>query len=144
MRRLVLVLAVSAAAMGCEPGERSFEQPLTLGGQEVAPSVLNLGEIVYMRRCRGCHGQHGGGDGQYGSTMTPRPADLTLGEYPRIGATGGALPSDDDLRRIITEGIEGTGMPAQPLDGEALEAVLQYIKTLAPVWRQEPTSQRVQ
>ena len=133
---LVLVLS------GCEDGPRTFEAPLVLGGVEVAPDVLNLGEMVYMQRCRGCHGQHGRGDGQYASSMDPRPADLTAGEYPRLGATGGELPSDEAIRRAITEGIEGTDMTPQPVDGSPLTAVVAYIKTLAPVWRQG--AQRVQ
>lgn len=131
------VAALVLALIGCEPGERSFEAPLVLGGQEVAPDVLNLGEVVYMQRCRGCHGQHGRGDGQYASSMDPRPADLTRGEYPRLGATGGALPTDAQLRRAIVEGIDGTNMAPQGLEGAPLDAVVAYVKTLAPVWRRE-------
>lgn len=127
----LLVLALS----GCGSGERSFEAPVELGGRSVAPDVLNRGELVYMRHCRGCHGQRGHGDGPYAASMQPRPADLTTGEYPRLGATGGELPSDDALRRIVVDGIEGTGMRPQHVEGENLEAVVQYVKTLAPVWR---------
>lgn len=141
MRRALLLAAL---LLGCGPGERSFEQPLVLGGEEVAPDVLNLGEIVYMQRCRGCHGQHGRGDGQYASSMQPRPADLTRGEYPRIGATGGALPTDEQLRRVVVEGIDGTNMAPQGLDGAPLEAVVAYVKTLAPVWRERRPDQLVQ
>jgi len=135
MSRFTVLLLAIGLGLGCGSGERSFEQPMTLGGAEIAPDVLNLGEIVYMQRCRGCHGQHGAGDGHYGSTMDPRPADLTTGAYPRT-VEGDDLPSDEALRRTITEGIEGTDMGPQPVEGAALEAVLQYIKTLAPVWRE--------
>ncbi len=130
-RALLLALALSA----CGEGRRSFEEPLVLGGETVAPEVLNRGEFVYMQRCRGCHGQHGAGDGPYASSLATRPADLTRGEYPRLGATGGALPSDDALERVIREGIEGTPMGPQHVEGEDLEAVVQYLKTLAPAWR---------
>lgn len=131
MRRAIVLAIVLAA---CD-GRRSFEEPVVLGGQEIAPDVLNRGELHYMRYCRGCHGQHGRGDGQYASTMSTPPRDLTKGEYPRMGATGGALPSDEAIARTITEGIEGTPMIATPLEGEDLNAVVQYVKTLSPRWR---------
>lgn len=119
----------------CGSGKRSFEEPVELGGVEVAPGVLNRGEMAYMRHCRGCHGQYGRGDGPYASSMQPRPADLTAGEYPRLGATGGELPSDDAIRDAIVNGIDGTAMVPQRVSGEDLEAVIQYVKTLAPGWR---------
>src|SRR5690606_16186783 len=99
--------------------------------------VLNRGEFVYMQRCRQCHGQSGRGDGPYAISLDPRPADLTRGEYPRLGATGGALPSDEAIARVIREGIEGTSMGPQHVEGEDLEAVVHYLKTLAPAWRAE-------
>jgi protein SCO1 len=119
-------------------GTQSFEQPVELGGVTVQPDVLNRGEFGYMRYCRGCHGQHGHADGPYASTLTPRPRDLTLGEYPRLGATGGDLPTDAQLHRLIREGIPGTGMGPLPMADEDREAIVQYIKTLAPVWRRRP------
>lgn len=131
------------AALGllaCEPGERSFEAPVELGGVAIGPDVLNRGEMVYMRVCRGCHGPTGRGDGPYAASMEPRPADLTRGLYPRLGVAEGELPTDAQLRRAIVEGIEGTPMRPQRLDGEDLEGVLQYMKTLAPVWR--PSARR--
>lgn len=129
-------LVLALLAVGCDAGPRTFEAPVVLGGEEVAPDVLNLGEMVYMQRCRGCHGQHARGDGPYASSMDPRPANLTLGQYPRLGATGGALPTDEALERAVTEGIEGTNMGPQGLEGAPLRAVIAYVKTLAPIWRQ--------
>lgn len=133
--RRVVLLGVALGLLACEPGARTFEAPVELGGVPVAPEVLNRGEMVYMRVCRGCHGPAGRGDGPYAASMEPRPADLTRGLYPRIGVPPGELPSDAQLRRVIVEGIEGTPMGPQRLDGEDLEGVLQYTKTLAPVWR---------
>ena len=130
--RLALVLALLLA--GCGSGRRSFEEPVVLGGVEVAPEVLNHGEIVFMSRCRGCHGAEGRGDGPYAASMEPSPADLTSGRYPRAAPEGG-LPSDEALREILVVGIEGTPMGPQDLGDEEREAVLQYSKTLAPAWR---------
>ncbi len=139
----LMLASLALALAGCEPEPRSFEEPLVLGGTEVAPEVLNLGEVVFQHRCRGCHGERGAGDGQYAAGMEPRPANLTLGVYPRTAEAGARLPTDAALRRAVVEGIEGTEMGPQPLEGDPLEAVLQYIKTLAPVWR-DGAAQRVQ
>jgi len=131
-------VVLGLVAIACGSGERSFEEPVTLGGEEVSADVLNFGELVYMQRCRGCHGQHGEGDGAYGSAMDPRPADLTRGTYRHLE---GERPSDAEFERVITHGIDGTGMTAIDLDDEPRNAVIQYIKTLAPeVW----VDQRVQ
>ena len=135
MRATSISALALVALLGCEEEPRSFEEPLVLGGAEIAPEVLNFGEIVFERRCSGCHGERGAGDGQYAASMDPRPANLTLGVYARAGQSGTELPTDAALRRVIVEGVEGTDMGPQPLEGAALEAVLQYIKTLAPVWR---------
>lgn len=132
MRWLALVCLLAA---GCGEGERRFEEPVVLGGDAVAPDVLNRGEFAYMRYCRGCHGQQGRGDGPYASTLTPRPADLTRGEYPRLGATGGELPSDEAIERVIREGIEGTAMTPLGMSDADRAAIVQYVKTLSPAWR---------
>jgi mono/diheme cytochrome c family protein len=133
--RVLAIVASFALLIGCEGGERSFEEPVVLGGVEVAPEVLNRGEFAYVRYCRQCHGQTGHGDGPYAGSLTPRPADLTSGEYPRTGATGGELPSDEAIARVIREGIPGTAMGPQGVSASDLEALVQYVKTLAPVWR---------
>lgn len=134
MRRWLPWMALALAA--CGPGKRTFEEPVELGGVEVAPEVLNHGELAYMRYCRGCHGQHGQGDGTYASSMDPRPADLTRGEYPRLGARSGDLPSDAQIRDAIQHGIEGTGMGPQHVAPDDLDPLVAYVKTLAPVWRE--------
>ena len=132
----VIALVIACAVLlGCEEGQRSFEQPVVLGGVEVAPDVLNRGEFAYVRYCRQCHGQTGHGDGPYAGSLTPRPADLTSGEYPRMNATGGELPADEAIARVIREGVPGTAMGPQGVSESDLAALVQYVKTLAPVWR---------
>lgn len=135
MRAIFTIVALSLSLVACGDGKRAFEEPMVLGGVEVSPEVLNRGEFAYIRYCRGCHGQTGAGDGPYAVSLDPRPADLTRGEYPRLGATGGELPSDEALERVIMEGIEGTAMTPLGMSDADREAIVQYIKTLAPVWR---------
>lgn len=124
--------------LACGPGRRTFEEPVELNGVSVAPEVLNRGEMAYMRYCRGCHGQTGHGDGPYGSSMQPRPADLTSGRYRTMG--DGALPSDAELMHLVENGIEGTGMRGIAMTDEDRRAVVQYLKTLSPRWREPQAS----
>ncbi len=126
-------LAFSLLLLGCGPGQRTFEEPVVLGGRTIAPELLNRGEFAYMRHCRGCHGQQGRGDGPYASSLPSRPLDLTRGQYTHLGP---GLPSDEALATAIRDGV-GT-MPRQPVSTEELEALVQYVKTLSPVWREPP------
>jgi mono/diheme cytochrome c family protein len=127
VRALALVLVLA----GCGQGARTFEEPLVLGGRTVEPDVLNRGEFAYMRHCRGCHGQIGRGDGPYASSLPTRPTDLTLGQYAQAGP---GLPSDEALARVIRDGAGA--MPAQPVAPSELDPLVQYVKTLAPIWRE--------
>jgi mono/diheme cytochrome c family protein len=133
LKRLALALAIGVAA--CD-GARSFEAPVVLAGREIAPEVLNRGELHYMRYCRGCHGQSGRGDGPYAASLPVRPANLTLGEYRRVESEDGALPSDAAIARVITQGIDDTPMGPTAIEGEDLDAVVQYVKWLSPRFRE--------
>jgi mono/diheme cytochrome c family protein len=113
---------------------------MMLGGIEVAPSVLNQGGDVYRQYCARCHGSRG--NGRTTAMRGKRPAtDLTLGVYKFLSVSGGGLPTDDDLKRTLQFGLgRGLVMPAFPtIQSSDLDAVVQYIKTLAPRWREEST-----
>ena len=69
------------------------------------------GKPVYELRCAGCHGDKGDGKGPAAELLAPKPRDFTAGLY-KIRSTAGKAPSDQDLYRIITEGMPGTSMPA--------------------------------
>jgi hypothetical protein len=48
------------------------------------------------------------------------------------------LPHDEDLKRMVRGGLAGTAMlPWDDIPEEQLEAIVQYIKTLSPIWRDE-------
>jgi DMSO reductase family type II enzyme heme b subunit len=70
-----------------------------------------LGKQVYEKRCVGCHGAGGKGDGPAAELLVPPPRDFTAGKY-KIRTLAGPLASDQDLLRIVTEGMPGTSMPA--------------------------------
>ena len=68
------------------------------------------GKAVYDRRCALCHGVEGDGKGAAADLLDPRPRDFTTGVY-KIRSTANRVPSDQDLFRIITDGMPGTSMP---------------------------------
>ena len=116
------LLAGGAAAFG--------PRPASAQGGDVA-----LGKQVYETRCAGCHGVGGKGDGPAAELLVPRPRDFTAGKY-KIRTTAGPLASDQDLLRIVTEGMPGTSMPAwRALPEKERSAVVAYIKSFAETYK---------
>src|SRR5215470_11554157 len=94
-----------------------------------------LGKQVYEKRCAGCHGIDGKGDGPAAELLVPRPRDFTAGKF-KIRTQVGPLASDQDLLHIVTEGMPGTSMPAwRALPDKERSAVVAYVKTFAPSYK---------
>jgi putative heme-binding domain-containing protein len=73
---------------------------------------VEAGQRLYGPQCQVCHGANG--DGVPG-------IDLKLGRFRRSS-------SDDDLARVITSGVPGTGMPAFVLRPDELVAIVAFIR----------------
>jgi putative heme-binding domain-containing protein len=73
---------------------------------------VEAGQRLYGPQCQVCHGANG--DGVPG-------IDLKLGRFRRAS-------SDDDLARVITSGVPGTGMPAFVLRPEELTSLVAFIR----------------
>jgi DMSO reductase family type II enzyme heme b subunit len=71
----------------------------------------NAGKAVYQLKCVGCHGEKGDGKGPAAELLMPQPRDFTSGIY-KIRTTAGKAPSDQDLFKVITDGMPGTSMPS--------------------------------
>jgi DMSO reductase family type II enzyme heme b subunit len=90
-----------------------------------------LGKAVYEKRCAGCHGATGKGDGPAAELLLPRPRDFTAGKY-KIRTVAGTLATDQDLLRIVTDGMPGTSMPPwKGLPEKERSAVVAHLKTFA-------------
>jgi cytochrome c oxidase cbb3-type subunit 2 len=100
---------------------------------------IAYGKEVYERRCLGCHGAKGDGNGPAATFIfNQRPRNFTLGVF-KFRLTQKPVPTDGDLLRTITRGVRGTAMPAWyelPLTDRL--AVIQYIKYELAVDRTEP------
>jgi len=94
---------------------------------------LERGKALYDKWCAGCHGETGAGDGEGAAFMLPRPRDFTRAVYQIRTTASGELPTDDDLRRVIDQGMPGTAMPGwrEKLPAGDRNAVLAHIKTFS-------------
>jgi DMSO reductase family type II enzyme heme b subunit len=100
-------------------------------GTAFAQGDANAGKAVYERKCLLCHGEKGDGKGASAELLAPKPRDFTKGLY-KIRTTANKTPTDQDLFRIITEGMPGTSMPAWGvLPDKDRWNLVAYIKTFA-------------
>lgn len=86
---------------------------LLCGIAVAAPGDKAKGEVVYAKRCAWCHGEKGDGQGPGAARLIPPPRDFTLGLY-KIKTSGPdeITAREDDLFRMIRDGMPGTAMPA--------------------------------
>jgi cytochrome c oxidase cbb3-type subunit I/II len=101
---------------------------------------IAYGKEVYERRCIGCHGEKGDGNGPAATFLfNQRPRNFNAGVF-KFRLTQKPIPTDGDLLRTITRGVRGTAMPPWymlPLTDRL--AVIQYIKYVLAVDRSDPS-----
>ena len=100
--------------------------------------LLEQGERVYSIHCVGCHGLAGDGRGPAAEMLIVKPRDFTSGIFKFRSTPNGSLPTDEDLYRTITRGVNRTSMPEWSMlpDRERF-ALVEYVKTFSPRWTQE-------
>jgi DMSO reductase family type II enzyme heme b subunit len=97
-----------------------------------SPQDIEAGKQVYTRKCAQCHGDDGKGMGPAAETVFPRPRDFTRGVYKIRTTPSGAVPTDDDLFRAITNGLPGTSMPGwSALPVRERRQLVHYLKTFS-------------
>jgi len=103
------------------------------------PEAARRGAKAYGRYCISCHGTAGDGRGPTAEWIDPRPRNFTSGTFKFRSTPSGELPTDEDLLRTITRGLNHTGMPHwRALTGREQRDLVQYVKTLAPRFASEP------
>ena len=92
--------------------------------------AIAAGKKIYETKCYYCHGIKGDGNGSDAPRLDPKPRNFTRDEYKIRSTALGVLPTDEDLFRIISSGVEGTAMPFwNSLSAEKRWQVIYYIKT---------------
>lgn len=112
---------------------------LGASGTALARGDATNGEKVYVKRCEQCHGKGGDGKGPAWEFMLPRPRVFAGNASYKFRTTpSGALPTEQDLFDVVTEGIPGTSMPGFTIlpEGERWDVVA-YIRTLTDEFSDE-------
>lgn len=110
--------------------------PAALGAQP-APNLGTeaqqaAGKVNYDKYCAQCHGDTGDGQGIATPYLRPEPRDFTSGKYKFRSTPNGTLPSDDDIRRVIVQGVPFSGMPGFPgLSDNEVQDLIFYLKTFS-------------
>ena len=98
---------------------------------EAQAGDAGLGKVIYERKCAPCHGVKGDGKGPAAELLEPKPRDFIAGAY-KVRTTANKTPTDQDLFRVITQGMPGTSMPAWAVLPEKDRwNVVAYLKTFA-------------
>jgi cytochrome c oxidase cbb3-type subunit 2 len=102
------------------------------------PQQVERGREVYERRCVGCHGEKGDGNGPAATFLDPRPRNFTIGSFKFRTTPSGSLPTDGDLYRTLTRGVRFTAMPTwHELPEKDRIAVIAFIKTFSSRWKED-------
>lgn len=119
--------------------------------KEAPPAVDPKGDLsedavmaVYQHRCAHCHGAEGDAQGPAAEFLYPLPRDFTMGVFKyKTTHADDEFPTDDDLRKVIKEGLTGTSMPAWKSilsDGE-VDGLIKLIKKFG-YWDEEEWTPR--
>ncbi len=84
------------------------------------------GKDLFRESCQHCHGLNGKGDGEMASYLTPPPSNL--------GSKATQAKSDKELKAVIIEGREGTGMTGfeGAFEEPQLNDLIGYLRSLKP------------
>jgi mono/diheme cytochrome c family protein len=100
--------------------------------------ALRHGQVLFTSYCAGCHGANGDGKGPAASMLIVKPRDFTSGQYKFRSTPNGTLPTDADLMRTITRGVNRTSMPEWSLLPERERmALVVYVKSFYPAWKEQ-------
>lgn len=137
---------------------RSARRPITcsLAGMAIVTAALTVGsrpsaqtgspppataaDTLYNAKCALCHGAAGDGNGAAAAYLVTRPRDFRQGRFKVRTTETGHLPTDEDLKRTIREGMHSTSMPAwQPFLSDAdVTALVVKVKSFSPRFEGEP------
>jgi mono/diheme cytochrome c family protein len=91
------------------------------------------GKRIYLKDCSQCHGEKGDGEGYATPHLLPKPRNFTAGKFKVRSTPTGALPTHQDLVRIIRRGMPYTSMPAWPnLTDQDVSNLAYFIKSFSP------------
>lgn len=101
------------------------------------PANAPIGQRVYAQHCAVCHGPDGRGNGPAAPSLRPHPRDFTKGQFKYKSTPVGQPPTDEDLIRVVSEGLQASAMPywRDLLTEQEIREVISYIKSMSPVFQ---------
>ncbi len=111
--------------------------------REASAEDLAAGKLLYEDPCSQCHGDAGDGQGVMADLLDPRPRDFRRGVFKIRRTVQGELPTDQDLFRIVSNGMPGTSMPAWQglLSDEQIWQLVDYVKSFSLDFEDFPAEQ---
>jgi len=87
---------------------------------------------LYRKHCVHCHGITGDGRGPTARFLNPYPRDYRPAVYKFKSTYNPLRPTEEDLLRVLNNGIPGTAMPSfSLLPTSEVEALAEYVKYLS-------------
>src|SRR5262245_2395278 len=102
--------AIAGALVGLAVSAHPSAQQQTEHAGQSAQADIQYGATIYSEQCSRCHGPTG---------------DQVAGVDLRSGRFRNAT-TDDDLRRIVMQGIPGTSMAGRRLDNPEMTAIIAF------------------
>jgi len=102
------------------------------GSATAKPGDWNKGQDIYNMHCTWCHGPDGDGAGAAQDRLNPPPRDFTYGSYKiKTSSFDSMAPNDDDVFRMISNGMQGTAMPgwSDLLTEQEMWDLVTYVKS---------------
>jgi mono/diheme cytochrome c family protein len=108
------------------------QQRLDLAAGAAYSDEAGVSHGLYRKHCVHCHGITGDGRGPTARFLNPYPRDYRQGLFKFKNTYNPAKPTDEDLLRVMMNGVPGTAMPSfSLLPNSEVEALIEYVKYLS-------------
>ena len=88
------------------------------------------GMQLYAQHCSVCHGANGNGNGRAARYLFPRPRNLRADSF-RLVSTRNGIPTIEDIRAVIRQGIHGTSMTsASTLSDNEVDQLIDVVEQM--------------